>query len=186
LLSTAWAARPIRAGHAGPTGRRRQLFAVRHDELPTKTKTMSCAGQRPAVRPWRWDWAGEEWGQGPTGPWLLHQELGAAGGHSAYWRRHLVCAVVPPRLPLASPPLARRRPPLAAGPPVRFQSVCPCLQTRRSLRAAFQRAYAAVRRTSPASATASGAQLPSAIIPRTGNSVHDRSGRRQLCPSLLH
>ena len=92
-------------------------------------RTMSCAGQRPVVRPWRWAWAGEEWGQGPTGPWLLHQELGAAGGHSASWRRHLVWAVVPPRLPLASPPLALRRPPLAAGPPVRFQSVCPCKPT---------------------------------------------------------
>ena len=72
--------------------------------------TMSCAGQRPVVRPWRWAWAGEEWGQGPTGPWLLYQELGAAGGHSASLRRHLVWAVVPPRLPLASPPLALRRP----------------------------------------------------------------------------
>jgi hypothetical protein len=84
------------------------------------------------VRPWRWAWAGEGWGQGPTGatgPWLLHQELGAAGGHSASRRRHLVWAVVPPRLPLASPPLALRRPPLAAGPPVRFQSVCPCKPT---------------------------------------------------------
>jgi hypothetical protein len=66
-------------------------------------------------------------GSGPC--WLLHQELGAAGGHSASWRRHLVWAVVPPRLALASPPLALRRPPLAAGPPVRFQSVRPCIPT---------------------------------------------------------
>jgi hypothetical protein len=32
---------------------------------------------------------GRSGGQGPTGPWLLHQELGAAGGHSASLRRHL-------------------------------------------------------------------------------------------------
>jgi hypothetical protein len=37
------------------------------------------------------------------------------------------------------------------------------LQTHRSLRAAFQKVYAAVRRTSPASVAASGAQLPSAM-----------------------
>jgi hypothetical protein len=40
-----------------------------------------------------------------------------------------VRAAVPPRLPLASPPLALRRPPPAAGPPVRLQSVYPCKPT---------------------------------------------------------
>jgi hypothetical protein len=46
---------------------------------------------------------------------LLYQELGAAGGHSASLRRHLVWAVVPPRFPFASSPLALRRPPARGG-----------------------------------------------------------------------
>jgi hypothetical protein len=62
-----------------------------------RSSTMSCAGQRPVVRPWRWAWGlglGRRGvGQCPTGPWLLHQELGAAGAHSTSWRRHLVRAV---------------------------------------------------------------------------------------------
>jgi hypothetical protein len=56
------------------------------------------------VRPCGWAWAGRGvGGQGPTGPWLLHQ---AAGGHSAPWRRHLVRAGAPPPPLLALPPLA--------------------------------------------------------------------------------
>jgi hypothetical protein len=126
-------------------------------------------------------------GQCPTGPWLLHQELDAAGAHSASWRRHLVRAVVPPRLLLASPPLALRRPPLAAGPPVRFHSVCPCKPTSACVPPAFQKVYAAVRRTSPASAAASGAQLPSAMaLPCTHRSASSRVGRASPVVASVH
>ena len=150
--------------------------------------TTSCAGQRPVVRPWRWAWAGEEWGQGPTWPWLLHQELGAAGGHSASLRRHLVWAVVPPRLPLASPPLALRRPPLAAGPPVRFQSVRPCKPTAACvpLSRRCMPQYAG-HRTSPAGVAASGAQLPSPMaLSCTHRSASSRVGRAPPVVASVH
>jgi hypothetical protein len=52
------------------------------------------------------------------------------------------------------------------------------LPTHRSLRAAFQKVYAAVRRTSPASAAARGAQLPSPMaLSCTHRSASSRVGR---------
>jgi hypothetical protein len=68
--------------------------------------------------------------KGTATGYIYREGGGPFSSKSLYiWRRHLVRAVVPPRLPLASPPLALRRPPLAAGPPVGFQSVCPCKPT---------------------------------------------------------
>jgi hypothetical protein len=127
-------------------------------------------------------------GQGPAGPWLLHQEPGAAGGHSASWRRHLVRAVVPPRLPLASPPLALRRPPLAAGPPVCLQSVCPCKPTAACVPLSRRcMPQYAVRRTSPASVAASGAQLPSPMaLSCTHRSASSRVDRAPPVVASVH
>jgi hypothetical protein len=61
------------------------------------------------------------------------------------------------------------------------------LQTHRSLRAAFQKVYAAVRRTSPASVAASGAQLPSAMaLSCTHRSASSRVGRAPPVVASVH
>jgi hypothetical protein len=61
------------------------------------------------------------------------------------------------------------------------------LQTHRSLRAAFQKVYAAVCRTSPASVAASGAQLPSAMaLSCTHRSASSRVGRAPPVVASVH
>jgi hypothetical protein len=107
LASEAWRWRSVRAYSVlGSTYRRSICVYVLSCIFLFFILSMSCAGQRPVVRPGRWARAGEEGGQCPPGPWVLHQELGAAGGHSPPWCRHLVRAVVPPRFPFASSPHA--------------------------------------------------------------------------------
>jgi hypothetical protein len=123
---------------------------------------MSCAGQRPVVRPWRWAWAGEERGAGPyralvaaPGAWGCWWSLGVSAPSSCVGCSPAAFAVgvAASRAPSAAA-CGRASSPL----PVRMP-----LHTHRSLRAAFQKVYAAVRRTSPASVAASGAQLPSTM-----------------------
>jgi hypothetical protein len=66
--------------------------------------TMSCAGQRPVVRPWRWAWAGPWWSVGFGVP--------AALSSAALWELYLGLLALPPPSVLRSPfllPLSPRR-----------------------------------------------------------------------------
>jgi hypothetical protein len=103
---------------------------------------------------------GGEWRGGAQGPGCCTRSRLLVATLRPGWRRHSGRAAGSPSPPAALPPFALRATPAATGGTGGALPDRMPLHTHRNSRASIQKAYAAARRTSPASAAARGAQLP--------------------------